>query len=37
VQDYHNRKGVISIRGERKKAFYTLQKFYREMMTAPVH
>jgi len=37
VQDYHNRKGVISNRGERKKAFYTLQKFYREMMTAPVH
>lgn len=28
VQDYHNRKGVISNRGERKLAFYTLQKFY---------
>ena len=28
VQDYHNRKGVISNRGERKMAFYTLQKFY---------
>jgi beta-glucuronidase len=31
VQDYHNRKGVISNRGERKLAFYTLQKFYRKM------
>jgi beta-glucuronidase len=31
VQDYHNRKGVISNRGERKKAFYTLQEFYRKM------
>ena len=31
VQDYHNRKGVISNRGERKIAFYTLQKFYRKM------
>lgn len=28
VQDYHNRKGVISNRGQRKLAFYTLQKFY---------
>jgi len=31
VQDYHNRKGVISNRGQRKMAFYTLQKFYRKM------
>jgi beta-glucuronidase len=29
IQDYHNRKGVISNRGQRKLAFYTLQKFYR--------
>ena len=28
VQDYHNRKGVISNRGQKKLAFYTLQKFY---------
>jgi beta-glucuronidase len=28
VQDYHNRKGLISNRGQRKLAFYTLQKFY---------
>jgi len=31
VQDYHNRKGLISDRGQRKQAFYVLQKFYREM------
>jgi beta-glucuronidase len=31
VQDYHNRKGVISDRGQRKLAFYTLQKFYKKM------
>ena len=31
VQDYHNRKGVISNRGEKKMAFYTLQKFYRKV------
>jgi beta-glucuronidase len=30
VQDYFNRKGVISDRGQRKQAFYVLQKFYRE-------
>jgi len=30
VQDYHNRKGVISNRGQRKLAFYTLQNFYRK-------
>lgn len=31
VQDYYNRKGLISDRGEKKKAFFVLQKFYREM------
>ncbi len=31
VQDYHNRKGVISNRGERKMAFYTLQKLYKKL------
>lgn len=34
VQDYHNRKGVISNRGQRKLAFYTLQKFYAKMAEA---
>ncbi len=31
VQDYHNRKGLISNRGQRKLAFYTLQKFYKRL------
>ena len=31
IQDYYNRKGLISNRGERKQAFYVLQKFYREV------
>jgi len=30
VQDYYNRKGLISNRGEKKKAFYLMQDFYRE-------
>ena len=34
VQDYYNRKGVISDRGQRKQAFYVLQKFYREKAEA---
>ena len=31
VQDYHNRKGLVSNRGQRKQAFYTLQEFYKKM------
>jgi len=31
VQDYFNRKGLLSNRGERKQAFFVLQKAYREM------
>jgi beta-glucuronidase len=31
VQDYHNRKGLISNRGQRKLAFYVLQNFYRKL------
>jgi beta-glucuronidase len=33
IQDFYNRKGLISARGERKKAFYTMQKYYRELQT----
>jgi beta-glucuronidase len=32
LQDGYNRKGLISENGERKKAFYVLQSFYRELM-----
>ena len=30
IQDYFNRKGLFSDRGQRKQAFYVLQKFYQE-------
>jgi beta-glucuronidase len=28
IQDYYNRKGLVSDKGEKKKAFYVLQKWY---------
>jgi beta-glucuronidase len=31
VQDMRNRKGLLSDQGQRKQAFYILQKFYQEM------
>lgn len=31
IQDFYNRKGLISSRGDRKQAFYVLQNFYREI------
>lgn len=31
IQDYWNRKGLISDRGEKKKAFYVMQQWYREL------
>ena len=31
LQDGFNRKGLVSEKGEKKKAFYVLQKFYREL------
>jgi len=34
VQDDHNRKGLISNRGQRKLAFYKLQKFYKTLADA---
>ena len=30
IEDYFNRKGLVSKNGEKKKAFYVLQEFYRE-------
>jgi beta-glucuronidase len=36
IQDYWNRKGLISNRGEKKKAFYVMQRWYRELRDAPV-
>jgi beta-glucuronidase len=34
IQDFHNRKGLISDRGEKKKAFYVMQKYYQELQAA---
>jgi beta-glucuronidase len=34
IQDYHNRKGLISNRGQRKQAFFVLQKFYENLSEA---
>ena len=31
IQDYFNRKGLVSERGEKKKAFFVLQRFYTDM------
>ena len=31
IQDYWNRKGLISNRGEKKKAFFVMQDWYREL------
>jgi beta-glucuronidase len=31
IQDYYNRKGLVSNTGQHKQAFYVLQKFYEEM------
>ena len=29
IQDYYNRKGVVSDKGEKKKAFYVLRDWYK--------
>jgi hypothetical protein len=29
IQDYYSRKGLVSEKGEKKKAWFTLQNFYR--------
>jgi len=31
IQDFHNRKGLISDQGQKKKAFFVMQKYYQEM------
>ena len=35
IQDYWNRKGLVSNRGEKKKAFYVLQRWYKELGSNP--
>jgi beta-glucuronidase len=31
IQDFYNRKGLVSDQGQKKKAFYVMQKYYREV------
>src|SRR4030095_398916 len=33
IQDYWNRKGLISDRGEKKKAFFVMREWYRELQS----
>lgn len=35
IQEFWNRKGLISETGERKRAFFVLQRWYRELAAAP--
>jgi len=35
IQDYYNRKGLVSDRGEKKQAFYVLRDFYLEKSKKP--
>ncbi len=37
IQDYYNRKGLVSDRGQKKQAFYVLQKFYQEKQGTAGH
>jgi beta-glucuronidase len=30
IQDYFNMKGLVSLRGQKKKAFYVMQEFYKQ-------
>jgi beta-glucuronidase len=34
IEDYFNRKGLVSDDGRKKKAFFVLQKYYRELLDA---
>ena len=34
IQDFHNRKGLISDHGEKKKAFFVMQRYYQEIRGA---
>jgi beta-glucuronidase len=37
IEDYFNRKGLVTEHGEKKKAFFVLQKFYQEAQSAQTH
>jgi beta-glucuronidase len=33
IQDFYNRKGLVSNEGQKKKAFFVLQEFYKSLAT----
>jgi len=35
IQDDRNRKGLVSDQGQKKQAFFVLQRFYRELAAGP--
>lgn len=35
IEDYFNRKGLVSESGQKKKAFFVLQRYYRELKSTP--
>jgi beta-glucuronidase len=35
IQDFYNRKGLISDQGEKKKAYYVMKQFYQELLANP--
>ncbi len=37
IQDFYNRKGLYSDKGEKKKAFYVLQEWYKQKASQPLH
>lgn len=37
IEDYFNRKGLVTEHGEKKKAFFVLQKYYQEVQSAQAH
>jgi beta-glucuronidase len=37
IQDYWNRKGLISNRGEKKQAFFVLKRYYERLTPSPAH
>jgi beta-glucuronidase len=37
IEDYFNRKGLVTDHGEKKKTFFVLQDFYKEVQSAQAH
>jgi beta-glucuronidase len=37
IEDYFNRKGLVNEHGKKKKAFFVLQRFYREVQSSFAH